>query len=223
MNKVFLNAIDQTIIENAIKEYENATDLNYEFSDCFNKKMKKLIHNQKMAYYPFIKTTARKIITIIAATLIIGSATVAAYEPLRDWFFGLFVTENEKNADVTFVSGDISVSELKTEIKTYMPTFAPDGYSIINEEKNDYDYTVTYSDNKNIIQYIQTPITANNQIDTENMTCEEIKIGENKGYVAFDNEYSSLVWNDLDYTYIISGHLSKSDIIHMASSLNMTK
>lgn len=56
----------------------------YEFSDKYIRNKEKLIRQQSRVYYPLIKTTGRRIISAILAAALIGSITVAAYEPARE-------------------------------------------------------------------------------------------------------------------------------------------
>lgn len=64
----------------------------YEFSDKYQRNKQKLIRQQSRVYYPFIKTTGRRIISAIIAAALIGSITVAAYEPAREAVWGIFDT-----------------------------------------------------------------------------------------------------------------------------------
>lgn len=57
-----------------------------------------------------------------------STITVAAVPQLREWFVGLFVSQNENNADVHAVQGAIPADDMNDEFIYYEPTFIPKGF-----------------------------------------------------------------------------------------------
>lgn len=104
-NTALYRAIEQAVILPCAGEMESIADVECDFSETYKKKVNRLIKDRSRPYYPLIKTTLRKTIFIIAAVLMMGTITVAAVPQLREWFLGLFVLQNENNADVHAVQG----------------------------------------------------------------------------------------------------------------------
>ena len=69
--------------------------------------------------------TLRFAAAIIAAVLAVGSVTVAAVPPLREWFVGVFVQDNNRNAEITHIK-DNSLDDFSIyNFVKYVPTFVP--------------------------------------------------------------------------------------------------
>lgn len=221
---ILYKAIEQAIIIPESKKLNEICEIDYEFSDHYRKKIKRLINNRNKSYYPLIKTNIRKVVCLIAAILLMGSITVAAYKPLRDWFVGLFAQYNEENVEVVAVQGDIDEEAVSENINIYEPTYIPEGYKLKIRSNDSCIYTVIYENNEgNIIEYTQSNLLAYYNIDTKKLTSEKIEINCCQALIVYNDEYSSLTWSDNNYTYYISGDISKSDIILIGNSLKMTK
>lgn len=215
--------INQTIINQAVSEYENAEIIDHTFSDSFNQRMNSLIKDQRKFYYPLIKTTFRRVITIFAAAIIVGSITVGAVPELRRWFIGLFVTENDRNSDIKFVNGEIDSSMLSVSQKLVSPAYVPSGFSISDEFCDESTHIITYKSGNKTIEFTQEDISAGFNIDTEDAETETISVGNFSGYISIFEDTTILVWSDNNFSYSIIGDLCKSDIIAMANSVISTK
>lgn len=216
-------AIEQAIILPCAEEMNTIPDDNYEFSDTYRKRIDKLIKDRNKSYYPLIKTTLRKTIFIIAAVLMMGTITVAAVPQLREWFIGLFISQNGKNADVLAVQGDIPADDLNDEFIYAEPSFLPNDFSESERIEEPQGLIVYYAAGDKLIKYLQSTIISNNQIDTENKKTEYVSISGCEAFLSYDENSSVIVWNDGSYVYCISGDLCKSDIIAMANSVIPTK
>jgi hypothetical protein len=223
-NSNFYKAIENAIIIPAAREMAQTPDCDVQFSERYKRKIHRLIKDQKKPYYPLIKTNLRKAICLTAAILLMGSMTVAAVTPIREWFVGLFVKNNGKNADVFAVQGDVPSEELPNNFIYCEPTFIPSGFEENIRKEKENQLIIGYcSVNNKTFQYYQDTLTTKYQIDTENMTTETVSINGYEAYLSFDEENSIIVWNDGLYSYSISGELCKSDIIKVANSVNPTK
>ncbi len=223
-NTVLYKAIEQSVIMPCAEEMKSLPDEDCNFSERYRKKMRRLIRDERKPYYPLIKTTFRKAVCIIAAIMVVGSATVAAVPPLREWFVGLFVTEEEGHVDLSALKGEIPADELPEKFDCKAPTFIPEGFEEINREQDNCAFYIYYSsvDGK-FVEYSQHNLTFGISINTKDMTTEHIEINGNDAYISFNEEIATLVWEDEYYVYSISGNLYKDDIIAVANSLDPTK
>lgn len=222
-NSVLYKAIEQAVILPYSEEMRAISDDSCEFSETYEKKIRRLVKDRRKPYYPLIKTTVRKIIFITAAVLMMGTITVAAVPQLREWFVGLFVSQNEKNADILSAKGDVPTYDLNNVFVYCEPTFVPQGFSEESRIEEEQSLVIYYTNDDKLIDYSQESLTSNHQIDTENRKTEYVTIRGREAFLAYDNNSSVIVWNDGTYSYSISGDLCKSDIIKMADSVNSTK
>ena len=114
-NENFCKAIEQAIVLPCAKEMQLISDEKCDFSSAYRRRIRRLTKNQDKTPHSLIKTTLQKMIFIIAAVLMIGSITVAAVPPLREWFVGLFASSNDNNTDVWNVHG-LNRTELKKKL-----------------------------------------------------------------------------------------------------------
>ena len=99
-NENFCKAIEQAVVLPCAKEMQLISDEKCDFSSAYRRRIRRLTKDQDKTPHSLVKTTLQKMIFIIAAMLMIGSITVAAVPPLREWFVGLFASSNDNNTDV---------------------------------------------------------------------------------------------------------------------------
>lgn len=156
-NTALYRAIEQAVILPCAGEMESIADVECDFSETYKKKVNRLIKDRSRPYYPLIKTTLRKTIFIIAAVLMMSTITVAAVPQLREWFVGLFVSQNENNADVHAVQGAIPADDMNDEFIYYEPTFIPKGFVEESRIKDIAHLGIDYRFKNKIIFYSQSP------------------------------------------------------------------
>lgn len=196
-------------------------DIEYEFSERFNKKMDKLFKKiERNSTYPTVKHLKR-IITVAAAILIIfaGLMSVSAIrEPIVNFVLEFF----EEHIDFGF-SGDVS-HEIEHE---YGFSEIPDGFELTvknNEGGTVYtEYTNTHSGD---IIILTQSITDSNEIsvDKEHGTITKEFIGGNEVYIYEHDSgnYINAIMIKDNYSLIIVyyGDIEKEEFIDLVKSIN---
>ena len=124
-NENFCKAIEQAVVLPCAKEMQLISDEKCDFSSAYRRRIRRLTKDQDKTPHSLIKTTLQKMIFIIAAVLMIGSITVAAVPPLREWFVGLFASSNDNNTDVWNVHGYVPADDLTDAFVNCEPTYIP--------------------------------------------------------------------------------------------------
>lgn len=192
-NTALYRAIEQAVILPCAGEMESIADVECDFSETYKKKVNRLIKDRSRPYYPLIKTTLRKTIFIIAAVLMMSTITVAAVPQLREWFVGLFVSQNENNADVHAVQGAIPADDMNDEFIYYEPTFIPKGFVEESRIKDIAHLGIDYRFKNKIIFYSQSPLTATHNIDTENRKTEYVTVSGCEAFLSYDDNSSIIM------------------------------
>lgn len=123
-------AIKLGIIDEDYKDYLAVEEISHDFSERYEQRMGELIKTNRKSGHRHIKITLRFAAAIIAAVLAVGSVTVAAVPPLREWFVGVFVQDNNKNAEITHIK-DNSLDDFSIyNFVKYVPTFVPGEFEI---------------------------------------------------------------------------------------------
>lgn len=103
MNDKLRRAIKTGIIDEDYKDYLAVEKIPHDFSEKYEQRIGELIKTNRKSGHRHIKITLRFAAAVIAAVLAVGSVTVAAVPPLREWFVGVFVQDNNRNAEITHI------------------------------------------------------------------------------------------------------------------------
>lgn len=198
-------------------------ELSHKFSKDFEKKMDKLIKEQKRT--PFKRSfvvygkRAAAIFFIIAS---VSFATTMSVEAYRIKFFEVITEVWEEFTSITFKSEkDISDSKLVPIRSDYIPK----GFSIVEEELSDYINLTVYTNSNNIeIIYEQSLISDGEIIlDTEGAEVKTIII-ENQEINYFSNKgVNQVYWNDDNYTYAFISSIDMEGLFRMTKSILKNK
>ena len=200
MNDKFRQAIKLGIIDEDYRDYLAVEEISHDFSERYEQRMGELIKTNRKSGHRHIKITLRFAAAIIAAVLGVGSVTVAAVPPLREWFVGVFVQDNNKNAEITHIK-DNSLDDFSIyNFVKYVPTFVPSEFEIKSVVTNDTRHEIHYISGDKYINYSQSSLT----------------------FISYDSEYTIIAWTDGTYAFEIDGNLCKDDIIRMANSVKST-
>ena len=108
MNDKLRRAIKTGIIDEDYKDYLAVEKIPHDFSEKYEQRIGELIKTNRKSGHRHIKITLRFAAAIIAAVLAVGSVTVAAVPPLREWFVGVFVQDNNRNAEITHIKDNLA-------------------------------------------------------------------------------------------------------------------
>lgn len=156
--------------EMLVKEIEENTDYEYEFSDIFEIKMKKLIFEEKhQKLSKIIKSPLRMIASIVIVVFLSLFTVTMSVEAYRIEFFAKVKTIFEDSFEYKYYV------EEDSEGIIYEPQYIVEGYELIRHDENDISSIYEYYNYKTNQQY--------------NLTQELVTDGKN---VVFDLEYDSL-------------------------------
>ncbi len=199
------------------------SEMMHSFSPEFEKNMKPIIKKAKIKYINIKQFRIRK--SIIAASLIVfiyaASMSVEAFRTplirLTEKIYTQFseiLFENEENI------------ETPTRIKDlYVPAYIPDGYTL-EEESEDLDlmhYFMYTNDKDQFIFVQQYTLGVSMAVDTEGTTTERIMIKGMEGIIYSKKGLTTVIVNDDSYVHMVSGYVSREDIIKITESLYIKK
>ncbi|HBF0442203.1 TPA: DUF4367 domain-containing protein [Clostridioides difficile] len=196
----------QIILDNLPSDDE----LNHVFSKGFERKMKKLIKQQKRSNITnkiifYSKRTAIIFLIVLASLFTVTMSS----EALRTRFFELVVKVYEDLTSFVF-STDAGVEN--ENLKIIEPKYIPNEFKEIDRVD---DFIITYRNNKNIqIKYTFYEIGSDSIIlDTENAKVESILINGNKAKYIEKGTSIQLFWNDKNCIYLLSTDCYKENLL----------
>ncbi len=201
---------------------DNSSEL-HSFSPEFEKNMGTIIKKAKIKYINIRRFRIRK--SIVAASLMVfiyaASMSVEAFRtPLIRLSekvytqFSAILFENEENI------------ETPTRIKDlYVPAYIPEGYTL-KEESEDFvsmHYFIYTNEKDQFIFVDQYTLGVSMSVDTEGTTTERIMIKGMEGIIYSKNGLTTVIVNDDNYVHMVSGYVSREDIIKITESLYIKK
>lgn len=214
------------VLKKALKQYqfeylEDYRDEKYAdivVTDELNEKINELIKKRKTPHY-FTNRISKKIAVVIMILFIAITTTVVSVDALRETISDFFVEIYEQFSLIVFEE-DKNESEFEN-IQIHLPNYIPNGYKMTVEEVNNLSVFCEYKNENDILIFEQSIVSGMQiGIDTENTYVETIFIDDGELlYYENKNEKSIIFYND-SYSYMISGKISKEELIKIAQSIS---
>lgn len=214
--------VEEYWLDNLPKEDE----IEYEFSELFNKKMKKLIKesNRPTFLNNIYKYSKRISIVIIAFIISIFTLTMSV-EAFREKLFDLIREVHKEFTIYQFRTKDGKYIE---ESKFKLPTYLPEGLKEIERHSYDDSRIIIYESDSLYLYYDVFRLTDSNlYLDTEDAETSKVMInGIEADYIVKGNNYK-LVWEENNNVYIliiddldgIDTKATQKDLIKIAENL----
>ena len=203
-----------------IQELENKIDVNYEFSNNFERKMKCLIRKEAHpwlgTFYGISKRVAIFLICILSVTL----AVVMSVEAYRNKFFETIKTFLGDAYEFRY-----ETDEAPAQIEEYKePRYLPEGYKECERDVNENALMIIYENSEqSMIIWDQFLIadTGSMLIDAEcDLEKTEVVNGKSVTFYLYNNGYAMAYFEDKYYVYCITADNSNVDeLIRMIESI----
>ncbi len=219
-------AINKNDFKNAFREVvssefahiptdENSID--FTFSECFNKRMAKLIKSQKKAYYSLINT-AYKRVAIICIIILALLTTACSVKVIREPIVNFF-TEVYESFTRYFFEGDTA----NTITKEYSLKVLPDGFKQTNKTQSDILIITEYqNEHGDIIEFTQSSTKrVEHTFDNEkaNVYTEMLNNLEVKIYDSYDTKQAVWIKDEYSFNLICYGDISIEAIKHLIENM----
>ena len=222
-NLQFLQAL-KDVSDEDFNEDMNSISLTgeHEFSDKFNRKMKKLIARQKKQYFRFVSTAGRRAACVIVATVVL-SVSALSVDAVRGAVYD-FVMENFADHSVIATeSGTDDGYPTSIEEKYYISKL-PAGFEQTQYIETDDSVSILYSNGKKSIFFDQN-VKRNHKeyIDNERTSFTKIEI-DGQEYLLFESDTDvTCIWDNGRYILGIFSDLDKESVIDLCKSTKLQK
>lgn len=190
----------------------------HEFSEKFEKKMKKLISRREKPYYKIINTAGKRA-ACVAVIIAVATAAIFSVEAIRVAFLDFVTNIFEKFSVVE----PVNVDETPLVIEDiYVITYGLSGYSVIKEINSELINCISYSNGDETIDYFQYVKHKFSNIlwNTEDTLVNEIYInGKQAIYYIDNNDFKTIIWDNGDYIFVICANIDSEMLINIAESV----
>lgn len=182
---------------------KNEDEIEYEFSERFNKRMTKLINSQKKAYYYLINTAAKRvaIIFVLILTMFTAAFSVKAIrEPIIKFV---------KQIYETFIHYSVEGETIDKITEEYSLTKLPDGFNKTNVLRDDNFVITTYENaSGDIIEFTQTTTESHSGhfVDNESGNIHSEMVDDIKVEFKEWNYIKNAIWIEHGYVFTIDCH-----------------
>jgi hypothetical protein len=248
MNNMAMNADEQLML--ALDDYlvqslanlpsESELAASQSFSCRFERRMRRLVRlaekkaeqtrlaaktdlpDTRLRSFSTTKKRLLLVAVILALLLSVMSITAA-----REAVIGFLVEIYEKFSTVVFkpVPGMANPGTLPLsaeDSQKMLPTALPEGYTQADVQIYDQLIRVIYIsyDGNNLILELILSANKQMQIDTEGVSAEDVQVRQTDGLYYSNKGHQTLIWQEGPYAYVISGIITKNELLNMAESIN---
>lgn len=219
-------ALKQAFLETADERIFSKLNLSFDYepSKSFDKKMKKLCKKYNHISFKLTYTSARKVICILAAILILmlSSLSVGA---VRDIIKNFFVEHFSTHATFQYKNNSNNKDYPKT-IETYYQIDPKSGFKLVEESKTKLSAIAFYEKNNKDI-FVSQWVKDEFDVDMDNEHTEyRVEFINNQKYFVFssdDGKQSGYIWDDGSYIFNIYGDLNKKELLDLCKTLKVKK
>lgn len=209
-------------VENFILEQiPDEEDIDYEYPKEFEKKIKKIIKEEKRG--PFLNkifSYTKKVSVVFIAFLISLFTITMSVDALRTKLFDMVKDVYEKFTIYKFKI-DENDNEKVNFLEKKSINYLPNGFKEVERAKYNNDIAITYYNGEDYITLNYLLIENNNlYMDTENAKISKVKIGSyNADYIEKENKIR-LVWQDENILYDLKlDYINKEKYLDIKSEL----
>lgn len=210
-----LEKIVETYYQDLVSQDTSVID-NYQFSDRYLDRKQELLSKMALKKKIHSHSLRRKIIIALIAAALIGTITVAAYEPARKFFMKIFTGYTE----ITPAENNSGVDSHKTVIEKKYSITVPDGYVLDETNSVDTDEMVLHkylNQNKELVFTQEVKSVFKLYIDNEhtNLASKTDKDGQEILVHNIDDVSVILIWDNGEYIFELSGEMSETELMEI--------
>lgn len=190
-------------------------EIDYTFSEKFEKRMDKLIRAEKSWFWHLVNTASKRAAIILVAVVCVLSATfsveavrVSVVNFIVEVFDGFLyiTTEGETTKEITY---------------EYIPGYIPEGYTLYEETRSILHVKRTYTNENRDMLTLNQDITAvnGNYLDTDHGEVSQITVDGKEVifYIGTDREtiYATWIADGYNLSVACHGDLPKEEILEI--------
>ncbi len=184
---------------------------NHKFNREHKKAIAKILYPNNEKYkVTFSKRNVK--ILLIAAILLTLATTVYAIPKSREFIVDKFSNHSEYN---------IADTDNIKDVKSLTVNYVPEGFEVTEKHTASGFCILKYENGEKSFSIKKLSLDFTINYDTEKYDSEEIKINDiDAVYYRPDDDMHGVIFNNGEYIYSVSGHISKDEIVKIAQNLD---
>ena len=220
-NPLILQAVQEVFNERfEQEELEFLSEEPHVFSKKHNKKMAKLIKDQKKPYFKLICTTGRRVACIIVAVIVV-TASALSVKAVREVVFDFITQVFSDHNVITTESGTATDYPEKIEDEYYISEL-PEGFEETDKTQTETSIDVKYNKDSAYIIFTQhTKADYKVYFDNEHNVFENYTDNDGQKYMIITStrdDRTTYIWDNGQYVFSISSNLPNNMILELCKS-----
>ncbi len=222
-NKTFDKLIDQLIHDAANISADNLGQNlpepePVEFSEKHNLAMKKLFKQErrKIIIRKMIRNS-KKVAILLLVLVLTASISIFSVQAWRVKFLNFIMNIGQTNSDIQFWNDNGSGDTYSSDDVTL--GYIPEDFKFVSSQARMNGVSLLFQKDENSFALQIQPVDALLAVDTEKAEMEKIIINGKEALYSSNNNTNLLVWHDDIYSYLLSGNISKSEMVRIAEKV----
>lgn len=229
-NEIFEVMLRNAVLEQFSNEYQNVlarsetVDIQ-EYSVELKKTMQRIFTKEKLqAVSRKFFSISRRVAMVLLVLMAVTIALFTTVEAFRTQVYNFLFNLKDNYSTINLVASDIKIDNIIPDNwdGAYVAAYLPEGYELATFKYNSSYLICEYDYKNNYIILKQKKIGESTQtVNSDN--AEIIDLGEVNGQLFFNNECTTLFWNDNGMRFELVTNEKKEIIISIAKNLKYIK
>lgn len=195
----------------------------HKFSKSFERKMQRLIDSEHKSYGFMVRTTGRRVISVLVAVMLLTTTALFSVSATRGPIVTFFTEAYDKFTAVFFDKPETTTySDESDPLEEITVGYIPEGFELRYESRSERSCLIEYANEgeHSLIITVRPIGEAGLTFDTEGVEVVSIEVNGYDGIYYYQKGISNVMWNDNNRYYIIRGDLDYNAIMEVAESIS---
>ncbi len=166
-----------------------------------------------------LKKMSVKVAIFLAVCISFFAIITMSVEAFRIRFINLLISKNDSYTEIQVSMQDnVTIPEIDSDIYYYF-AYLPEGYAFSEATVMKNSIFMIYLNGNDSFYFTQSYNETDYQLNTEETTVEDVKIGEYEGMFIHNLNANMVFWTQDNVTFLLEGNIPKSEMLKMAESM----
>ena len=213
----------QIYLESIDREFAAAPE--HKFSARFERRMKRMIREQKRTPLMNSLISVMKKVAVFFIVLLIGSTVVTvSVEAYRTRFISFVKKITGKTTTYEYRIGDVPY--LQADLARSVTGYIPETFRVTRLETSARHYYAHYADGNGHdfsleLTFVDASSTGFVSIDTEDSELKEVYVNENEAVLNTKDDERQLIWSVNNVLCLLAGNIEESEMLRIAEAVEI--
>lgn len=207
--------MEDNVVESLLEGYDGEK---HEFSEKHKNNMENLFRRErKSRIYDRTKTYVKRVAVVFILVIAISTITIASVSAWRIKVMNFIMEMTQQDTNINIDKDGFKSNSYKDN--EMILNYVPEGFILEKIEllQNNYVY-YEFAKEHDFFDFRTMDINSSLSIDTEDANVKKITINEREALYSENENNNILVWHDEELIYVLTGNISKNELIKIAKN-----